>query len=83
MVPTKHSDAQKKQIYANMSNDSKNITINYKGYIDSEKIPNILKKYDFFVLLSEGENFGHAILEAMSAGLPVIISNFTPWKKLK
>lgn len=61
----------------------KNITVNYKGSIESEKVPRILEKYNFFVLLSDGENFGHSILEAMTAGLPVIISNFTPWKKLK
>ena len=32
---------------------------------------------------SEGENFGHAILEALSAGCPVIISDMTPWKSLE
>ncbi len=61
----------------------KNITINYMGSVESEEIPKVLEKYDFFVLLSEGENFGHSILEAMTAGLPVIISNSTPWKNLK
>ena len=32
---------------------------------------------------SLGENFGHSMLEAMSAGCPIIISNKTPWKNLK
>lgn len=59
-----------------------NIIVNYKGSIDSELIPNILKQYNFFILLSEGENFGHAILEGLSAGCPVIISNKTPWQEL-
>ncbi|TXE09287.1 glycosyltransferase family 4 protein [Gelidibacter salicanalis] len=58
------------------------IEVNYKGIIDSEQVPNTLAKYDFFVLLSEGENFGHAILEALSVGLPVLISDQTPWREL-
>ena len=60
----------------------KNIVVNYKGVIDSNQVPEILKNYDYFVLLSEGENFGHAILEGLSAGLPVLISNQTPWQNL-
>lgn len=61
----------------------KNIQVNYRGVLNSEAVPNTLKNYDFFVLLSEGENFGHAILEALSAGLPVLISNNTPWQNLE
>jgi glycosyltransferase involved in cell wall biosynthesis len=59
------------------------ITVNYKGFIDSKLVLETIKSYDFFVLLSEGENFGHAILEALSVGCPVIISDQTPWKNLE
>ena len=59
------------------------IEINYKGSIDGDLIVDTLRTYDFFILLSKGENFGHAILEAFSAGCPVIISDQTPWKELK
>lgn len=58
------------------------ITVNYKGSIDGNLIVDTLRTYDFFILLSKGENFGHAILEAFSAGCPVIISDQTPWKDL-
>ncbi len=59
-----------------------NVKVNYKGSVESEVIPTILKQYDFFVMLSEGENFGHSILEALSASCPVIISDKTPWQGL-
>jgi glycosyltransferase involved in cell wall biosynthesis len=60
-----------------------NVSVNYKGVLASDKVPNVLSQYDYFVMLSEGENFGHAILEAFSAGLPVIISDQTPWRNLE
>ncbi|MCK0123639.1 glycosyltransferase family 4 protein [Gelidibacter sp. F2691] len=60
----------------------KNIIVSYRGIIDSAQVSEVLSKYDFFVLLSEGENFGHAILEALSVGLPVLISDQTPWRDL-
>ncbi|GAB3663647.1 hypothetical protein GCM10028791_39110 [Echinicola sediminis] len=59
------------------------VRVNYKGAVESELIPEILKSYHFFTLFSEGENFGHAILEGLSAGCPVIISQNTPWKGLE
>jgi glycosyltransferase involved in cell wall biosynthesis len=61
----------------------KHITVNYKGFIESELVLETLKSYDFFILLSEGENFGHSILEALSVGCPVIISDKTPWRDLE
>jgi len=66
-----------------ISNLPKHINVAYKGVLNSEDVPLTLSKYDYFVLLSEGENFGHAILEALSVGLPVMISNRTPWKNLE
>ena len=60
-----------------------NIRVTYCGVAESDNIPNVLSKYHFFIMLSEGENFGHAILEALSCGLPVIISNNTPWCNLE
>lgn len=59
-----------------------NIKVTYNGVLESEKIPDTLRSYDYLILLSEGENFGHAIIEALTAGLPVLISNKTPWQDL-
>ncbi|MEI6888506.1 MAG: glycosyltransferase family 4 protein [Bacteroidales bacterium] len=60
-----------------------NIRINYRGSINSEKIPDELQTYDLMLLPTTGENFGHTILESFMAGCPVIISDRTPWKSLE
>ena len=65
-----------------ISNFPEEIKVTYKGVIASQEIPKTLLCYNFFILFSEGENFGHAIFEAFSAGCPVLISNQTPWKNL-
>ncbi len=57
-------------------------TVRYRGAIRPEHVAETIKDYDFFVLPTEGENFGHAIYEALSAGLPVLISDQTPWRNL-
>lgn len=59
-----------------------NIRVNYNGPVPNDKVPELLADYHFFVLPTLGENFGHAILEALSAGCPVIVSDQTPWRNL-
>jgi glycosyltransferase involved in cell wall biosynthesis len=60
-----------------------NITITYHGAIPNTDVINKLVGYHFFLLPTLGENFGHAILEALTAGCPVIISDQTPWRNLQ
>ncbi len=55
-------------------------TFNYLGHANPSESQSILAKYDAFVLLTKGENFGHSIYEALSVGTPVIITDKTPWK---
>lgn len=59
-----------------------NIKVHYRGEVEHEKLHALLQGYDLMLLPTLGENFGHSIIEALSAGLPVIISNRTPWKNL-
>ena len=61
----------------------KNIQANYKGDAEPHTVQNILTGYDAMILLTKGENFGHAIYESLSVGTPVIISHFTPWNNLQ
>jgi len=57
--------------------------IYFHGPLSPEMVNDKLTEFDFFVLPTLGENFGHAIFEALSAGLPVIISDQTPWRNLE
>ena len=60
-----------------------NVSVNFKGGIESEKVHQTLTQYDFLFLPTLGENFGHAILQSMQAGAPVIISDRTMWSNLE
>lgn len=54
-------------------------------YIDlpHHKIKPMLEQAHLFALPTEGENFGHAIFEALAVGCPVLISDQTPWQSLR
>ena len=43
----------------------------------------LYQNYDVMYLPTQGENFGHAILESFMNSRPVIISNKTPWLNLE
>jgi glycosyltransferase involved in cell wall biosynthesis len=58
------------------------VQVNYKGQIKPEESHQVLASYHVMSLLTKGENFGHAIFEAMYAGTPVLISDKTPWLNL-
>ena len=59
-----------------------NVQINLKGEVPNEQVEEILRLNDIFALPTQGENFGHAIFEALSGGRPVVISDQTPWQGL-
>lgn len=62
---------------------SSSILISYKGDISPSLVQEIISKYDALVLLTKGENFGHALYESLSVGTPIITSKFTPWQDLE
>ena len=61
----------------------KNIIVQYHGELLPTNVENILAQHHVFIMPSKSENFGHAIVEALAAGKPVITSNTTPWKELQ
>lgn len=60
----------------------KNITVSYKGSVDNSSVHSVIAKHDLFFVPSRGENFGHVFMEAFSAGVPVLVSDRTPWRHL-
>jgi glycosyltransferase involved in cell wall biosynthesis len=60
-----------------------NIRVNFMNSIESQKVSEVLTRYDFLFLPTQGENFGHVILQSMMVGVPVIISDATSWKQLE
>jgi len=59
-----------------------NINIDYIGTKPNNQLMKIIQQHHLFVLPTTGENFGHAIFEAMLSGRPVLISDQTPWLRL-
>ena len=62
---------------------SSNIKVNIKAPVNSFSVVALLQEYHFLVQPSFGENFGHSIFEAFLSGIPVIISDRTPWRDLQ
>jgi len=58
------------------------ISVKYCGALKHDDIPEVLKKYQLFFLPTLNENYGHAIVEAMLADCPVLISDNTPWTSI-
>jgi glycosyltransferase involved in cell wall biosynthesis len=60
-----------------------NVRVNHLGALDHDHVHDALATYHAFYLPTLGENHGHAIVEAMASGLPVLISDRTPWRGLR
>jgi glycosyltransferase involved in cell wall biosynthesis len=59
------------------------VRVTFYGPLPHTEVFKTLKRYHLFVLPTRGENFGHSIFEALSAGLPVLVSDKTPWRGLE
>ncbi|CAN5690159.1 hypothetical protein BH11BAC3_BH11BAC3_39510 [soil metagenome] len=60
----------------------KHIKVTYHGNVVPTKVEASLQLMKVFIMPSKSENFGHAIIEALSAGKPVITSHYTPFNNL-
>lgn len=78
------------QVYFNECNELMNtinqrtgFTVNYKGSLDSSQVVDTIKKYHIFLFPTLDENFGHVILESLSAQTPLIMSDQTNFNDLE
>ncbi len=53
--------------------------VSFKGNLEKHELFGQLAQYDVLLHPTLGENFGHAIVEAMALGVPVLISDRAPW----
>jgi glycosyltransferase involved in cell wall biosynthesis len=60
-----------------------NVRASYAGEVHPADVRRTLATQDLFFLPTRGENFGHVIYEALSTGVPVLISDQTPWNDLE
>jgi len=60
-----------------------NIRATYGGEVHPVDVRRTLAGHDLFFLPTLGENFGHVIHEALSVGVPVLVSDQTPWRDLE
>lgn len=60
-----------------------NVKVTWHGNVSPAEVTTTIAQFDFFILPTLGENFGHVILESLSTGCPVLLSDRTPWRKLE
>lgn len=59
------------------------VTWHSTGPIYRSEVADLLAGHDLFALPTLGENFGHVVIEALTAGTPVLLSDRTPWKGIE
>lgn len=53
--------------------------VEYLGELHPSKVNEVFLQHDLLALPTRGENFGHVIIEALTAGTPVLLSDQTFW----
>jgi glycosyltransferase involved in cell wall biosynthesis len=56
--------------------------VKYLGELSVDEITEQLTQCDLLINTSISENFGHAMAEALSAGVPILVGPNTPWQEL-
>jgi glycosyltransferase involved in cell wall biosynthesis len=56
------------------------VRADYEGEVRPSQVVDVFSRADLFVLPTRGENYGHVVLESLTAGTPVLLSDQTPWQ---
>jgi len=59
------------------------IKISFMGFTPQELLLKQIGSYNLFLAPTLDENYGYSIIEALGAGVPVLISDRTPWRDLE
>jgi glycosyltransferase involved in cell wall biosynthesis len=58
------------------------ISVEWYGPVPHQEVIGKLSEHEVLFLPTRGENYGHVMAEALSAGLALLISDQTPWRNL-
>ncbi len=58
------------------------VAVTWHGEVAHENVRPTIARHHLFLFPTGGENFGHVIFEALAAGVPVLVSDRTPWRDL-
>lgn len=59
------------------------VRVTYRGELKPERVSAVLSQYDAMLFPTLHENYGHAAIESLAAGCPLLISDRTPWRGLQ
>jgi glycosyltransferase involved in cell wall biosynthesis len=57
--------------------------ITFRGWVNEDAKCQAFQQSDMFVLPSFSENFGMVVAESLAHGVPVVVSNQTPWGEIE
>ncbi len=60
-----------------------NIIVSYKGNLQHSDVVDTISKYHVLFFPTQNENYGHVISESIMAGNLLVLSDQTPWRRLK
>jgi glycosyltransferase involved in cell wall biosynthesis len=55
------------------------VEVRFLGALPHEQVASTVRDYDLMVAPTASENFGQSIAEGLSVGVPVMVSDVTPW----
>lgn len=76
-------DAYWKKCISEINQSPHNVDIQYCGIVNHDSIHETFSNYDAFIFPTLSENYGHAIVESLQSGCPVVTSDCTPWTDLE
>ena len=78
-----YDEAYWTQCQAAIAQLPEHVEVLHHGTVTPDEVPAVLADHHALFMPSAGENFGHTMLESLTAGRPLLISDRTPWRNLE